>query len=57
VAKGTGTCPHPKNCTCLQEAERVVAVNQAIEASNRSGRKIGAQERKMIHGVLKGWRG
>jgi hypothetical protein len=31
-----------------------VAVNKAIEASNRSGRRIGAREAKAIHALLKG---
>ena len=31
-----------------------VAVNKAIESSNRSGRKIGGKEAKAIHALLKG---
>lgn len=30
------------------------AVNQAIASSNRSGRRIGGREAKMIHALLKG---
>jgi len=32
------------------------AVDKAIAASNRAGRKIGKKEAKMIHALLKGWR-
>jgi hypothetical protein len=32
------------------------AVDKAIASSNRSGKKIGGREAKMIHAVLKGWR-
>jgi hypothetical protein len=31
-----------------------VAVNKAIDASNRAGRRIGAAEAKAIHALLKG---
>lgn len=30
------------------------AVQKAIEASNRAGRKIGRKEAKLIHALLKG---
>jgi hypothetical protein len=30
------------------------AVDKAIAASNRAGRKIGAKEAKLIHALLKG---
>lgn len=33
------------------------AVNEAIAASNRSGRRIGGKEAARIHGLLNGWRG
>ena len=33
------------------------AVDNAIAASNRAGRKIGKGEAKRIHALLKGWRG
>lgn len=32
------------------------AVDEAIAASNRAGRKISKKEAKLIHGLLKGWR-
>ena len=35
-------------------AEREVAVDKAIAASNRAGRKIGKKEAKSIHRLLKG---
>lgn len=31
-----------------------IAVNQAIEASNRAGRRIGGREARLIHALLKG---
>jgi hypothetical protein len=31
-----------------------VAVQKAIEASNRAGRRIGAKESRLIHALLKG---
>lgn len=33
---------------------RPEAVNQAIAASNRAGRKIGRREARLIHALLKG---
>lgn len=33
------------------------AVDQAIAASNRAGRRIGGREARQIHALLKGWRG
>ncbi len=33
------------------------AVDKAIAASNRAGRRIGKKEAKAIHALLKGWRG
>jgi len=33
------------------------AVQQAIEASNRAGRRIGKGEAKLIHSLMQGWRG
>lgn len=32
------------------------AVDQAIQSSNRAGRRIGGKEARAIHGLLKGWR-
>jgi hypothetical protein len=32
------------------------AVDKAIAASNRAGRKISGKEAKKIHAILKGWR-
>lgn len=31
-----------------------VAINEAIAASNRAGRRIGRKEARMIHALLKG---
>ena len=31
-----------------------IAVNKAIEASNRAGRRISGKEAKLIHALLKG---
>lgn len=31
-----------------------IAVNQAIESSNRAGRRIGRKEAKLIHALLRG---
>lgn len=44
-------------CTVLRtiaEERRVVAVNRAIEQSNRSGRRIGGREARAIHRLLAG---
>ena len=43
-------------CTIMHaraEARRAIAVNKAIAASNRSGRRIGRREAAAIHAVLK----
>jgi hypothetical protein len=57
----------PGGLTCVSIAELVrfqnhytdrryspVAVNRAIEASNRSGRKISRREAQLIHALLRG---
>ncbi|HEY0329780.1 MAG TPA: hypothetical protein VGC77_11850 [Rhodopseudomonas sp.] len=48
----------PANCKPMTEQDwqryNPVAVNQAIEASNRAGRKISTKEARMIHALLKG---
>lgn len=49
---GPGWAPQSECCR-YNEA----AVDEAIAASNRAGRKIGRGEAKKIHGLLKGWRG
>lgn len=38
----------------VEEAYNETAVNKAIASSNRSGRKIGGKEAKLIHALLKG---
>lgn len=38
-------------------SERKSAVEKQIQSSSRHGPKIGKKEGKMIHGLLKGWRG
>lgn len=38
----------------MRKDRRLAAIDDAIAASNRAGRKIGGREAKLIHAVLKG---
>ena len=44
----------PEKDSQTNEAYNETAVNKAIASSNRSGRKIGGKEAKLIHALLKG---
>jgi hypothetical protein len=50
----TKTPRTPKLSTPQLPRYNPVAVNKAIEASNRAGRKISGKEAKLIHALLKG---
>lgn len=48
---GSGMMGVPKSPAYNREA-----VDEAIESSNRAGRRISGREARAIHGLLKGWR-